>query len=99
MWAVVRVYVQNDYSASAVESDFVDVGEDRRLNVIGADVAQLRFNVFRIVHAFDAQLIVDSEDYRAARGVGQRDDLGGQLFDVTEADLQFEVGVFAATHH
>src|SRR5262245_15891650 len=52
-----------------------------------------------IFHALDAQLVVDSENHCAARGVGQRDDLGGQFFDVAEADFEFQEGVFASAHH
>src|SRR5262249_41102080 len=97
--AVVRIHFQNDHAAPAVESHLVDVGEDGRLNLIGADVPQVGLDGFRVFHALDAQLVVDSEHHGAAGGVGQRNDLGGQFFDVAEADFKFQISVFAAPQH
>src|SRR5262245_33374820 len=98
MRAVLCVDLEDDYAAPAVECDLIDVGKDRRLDMMATDIAQLFFDVFRILDSLDAQLVVDSEYHCAASRVGQRYDFSGQFFDVAESDLEFEVGILTATH-
>ena len=57
-------------------------GTQRGHDVFTADSHQLLLHGLGIVHAFDAHLIVDSENDHAAASVGQGDDLLRNFFGV-----------------
>src|SRR5262245_14750849 len=42
---------------------------------------------------------MSTEDHGPPGGIRQGNNLGGQFFDIAEADFKFEIGVFAAPQH
>jgi hypothetical protein len=74
----------------------MNIGENRRLDAVCTDIAQLFLDTFGIVYAFDPQLIVYPEDDCTAVGIGQGDDFGDELLDIAETNLELEVRILAA---
>src|SRR6185436_4131261 len=91
------LHIQRDNAAAIIESNSVDERNQRRNNLFATDTHQLFLNFFRMIDPFDAQLIVDAEDNRAAAGICQRDNSLGNPLGIGQLDLEFEVSVFAAT--
>ncbi len=96
MRAILRIHFEHHDAAAIVEGDFVDVRENGRLNEPRANLAQLLLDALDIVHAFDAQLVVDAKNQGTAFSVRQGDDLRRDLLHIAEPDLELEVSVFAA---
>ena len=66
------------------------------MHVLAADADELVADGVGVVHALDAEVVVDAEDDDAAARVGERDDALRDALGVREFDLEFEEGVLAA---
>ncbi len=90
--------IKRHHPAAVIKSYAIDKGNKRRLDIFAADSHQLFLHALGVVDAFDAHLIVDSENDHAAAGVGEGDDLLRNFFGVGELYFQLEESVFAAAN-
>src|SRR5207237_5102987 len=98
IWAPLAINIERHDPPSVVESNAINERNDWRNDFFPADAHQFILNFFRMIDAFDAHLIVDAEDNYAATGVRQRNNSLRDAFGIRKLDLEFEVGVFTATH-
>jgi hypothetical protein len=68
------------------------------MDLFAADAHELLLNVFGIIYAFHAHLIVDAKNYDATARVCQCNYPLRNLFRIRKFYFEFEESIFAASH-
>src|SRR6185436_15168706 len=96
VWCAALVDLKDNDASAVVKGNLVDPWENRRLDLIAADIDKLFFDLFGIVQPFYPPLIVDAKDYGAAPGICQRHYFRDNFVGIYQPDLEFEVCVLSS---
>jgi hypothetical protein len=90
--------IEGNNPAAVVKGDPIDERNQWRLDVFAADSRQFFLHSLGVVDAFDAHLIVDSENNHTATGVGEGDYFLRNSFGVRKLYFQLKKRIFAAAN-